>query len=68
MKYQQLNRVALGSAIAVALLAGSANAGDIKFWTTEDQPERLARQQEMADQFKAATGDTVEVIPVSEKD
>ena len=68
MKYQKMNRVALGSAIAVALLAGTASAGDIKFWTTEEQPERLAKQQEMAAQFEAATGDKVEVIPVSESD
>lgn len=73
MKYQKrnrvaLNRVALKSAIAVALLAGSAHAGDIKFWTTEEQPERLAKQQEMAAEFEAATGDKVEVIPVTESE
>ena len=43
-------------------------AEDIRFWTTEEQPERLAKQQEMADQFKADTGTTVEVIPVTESD
>ncbi|OED40446.1 bicyclomycin resistance protein [Chromatiales bacterium (ex Bugula neritina AB1)] len=58
----------LGSALGMALLAGSANAGDIRFWTTEDQPDRLAKQQDMARQFQEATGNKVEVIPVSEKD
>ncbi len=68
MKYLNMNRLLLASAVATAMFASSANAGDIRFWTTEDQPERLAKQQEMAAQFEAATGDKVEVIPVSEKD
>ena len=58
----------LMTAIAVAMLAGTAHADDIRFWTTEDQPERLAKQQAMAEQFKAATGHNVEVIPVTEND
>jgi len=61
-------RLLLGSAAAVAMLAGSAAAGDIRFWTTEEQPERLAKQQAMAAEFEAATGDKVEVIPVTESD
>jgi len=68
MKYRNMNRLVLASAIAAALVASTASAGDIRFWTTEDQPERLAKQQEMAAQFEAATGDKVEVIPVSETD
>ncbi len=68
MKYPKMSRATLSSAIAIALFAGSAAAGDIKFWTTEEQPERLAKQQEMAAQFEAATGDKVEVIPVTESD
>ena len=54
------------------LLAGSlpvmAAADGIRFWTTEEQPDRLAKQQDMAAQFEAATGVSVEVIPVTEKD
>ena len=46
----------------------TASADNIRFWTTEEQPDRLAKQQAMADQFKAATGHTVEVIPVTESD
>jgi multiple sugar transport system substrate-binding protein len=45
----------LMTAIAVAMLAGTAHADDIRFWTTEEQPERLAKQQAMAEQFKAAS-------------
>jgi len=46
----------------------TAYADTLRFWTTEEQPERLAKQEEMAAEFKAKTGIDVEVIPVSEKD
>ncbi len=59
----------LFGAVAVMLLSVSVvNAESIRFWTTEEQPDRLAKQQDMAKQFKAASGTDVEVIPVSEKD
>ncbi|WP_170772084.1 ABC transporter substrate-binding protein [Ruegeria lacuscaerulensis] len=61
-------KLMLGSSLALALTALSVQADTIRFWTTEEQPERLAKQQEMADQFKAETGTTVEVIPVTESD
>lgn len=61
-------RVAISSAISLALFASAVNADTIRFWTTEEQPERLAKQQEMADQFKESSGHTVEVIPVTESD
>ena len=64
----KFGRILLSSAISVALLASTASADDIRFWTTEEQPERMAKQQEMADQFEKATGNKVEVIPVTEKD
>ena len=51
-----------------ASLVTMAQADTIRFWTTEEQPERLAEQQEMAADFKAKTGHDVEVIPVSEKE
>ena len=41
---------------------------DIKFWTTEVQPARMAKQEEMAKSFEAKTGIKVEVIPIEEKD
>ena len=57
------------SALAALLLAaGPALADDLRFWTTEEQPDRLAKQQAMAEQFAAASGHAVEVIPVTEKD
>ncbi|WP_370074144.1 MULTISPECIES: ABC transporter substrate-binding protein [Salipiger] len=59
----------LGSvAMALALSAGAAGAETIRFWTTEEQPERLARQESMAQEFGEASGHTVEVIPVTESE
>ncbi|WP_238364125.1 ABC transporter substrate-binding protein [Mesobacterium pallidum] len=56
------------SALALALSALGAQADTIRFWTTEEQPDRLAKQQAMAEEFEAATGTEVEVIPVTESD
>ncbi len=61
-------RLMLSTALGLSLLASAAVADSIRFWTTEEQPERLAKQQEMAAQFEAATGNEVEVIPVTESD
>ncbi|MFQ6546762.1 ABC transporter substrate-binding protein [Aestuariibius sp. 2305UL40-4] len=59
----------LMAATAMALVFGATAAmADIRFWTTEEQPERLARQQEMAGAFEAETGIAVEVIPVTESE
>lgn len=49
-------------------VATMAQADTIRFWTTEEQPERLAKQEEVAAEFKAKTGHVVEVIPVTESD
>ncbi len=60
-------RLLAGSSLALVLAATSVSA-DIRFWTTENQPERLERQEQMAADFEAATGIAVEVIPVEESD
>ncbi|MAC78654.1 MAG: bicyclomycin resistance protein [Rhodobacteraceae bacterium] len=60
-------RLMLSGATALALTAG-AGAADIRFWTTEEQPERLALQQKMAKAFEEESGIGVEVIPVTETD
>ena len=52
---------------AFIFMANSSYAG-ITFWTTEVQPARMEKQQEMAKAFEAKTGISVEVIPVEEKD
>ena len=61
-------RTILTTGTALAMLAGAASAEDLRFWTTEEQPERLALQEEMAAAFAEASGHTVEVIPVTESD
>jgi multiple sugar transport system substrate-binding protein len=56
------------TALVFTMGAAGASADSIRFWTTEEQPARLAKQQAMAADFEAATGTAVEVIPVSEND
>ena len=59
----------LGStAMALMLSATVGQAETIRFWTIEEQPERLARQEAMAEAFSADSGHTVEVIPVTESE
>ncbi len=60
----------LASTVAGILALGltAAQAETLRFWTTEEQPDRLAKQEEMAAAFKAKTGIDVEVIPVTESD
>ena len=62
-------RVALMAAASVLALTSAAAAQEsIRFWTTEEQPERLERQVAMAADFTPETGIAVEVIPVTESD
>ncbi|MCY3996820.1 MAG: ABC transporter substrate-binding protein [Rhodobacter sp.] len=59
----------LVSATAMVLvMSSSAFAADLKFWTLEEQPDRLAKQVALAADFEAATGIEVEVIPVTESE
>ena len=44
--------LAVASAIVTTMVAGVAFADTIRFWTTENQPERLAKQEVMAVDFK----------------
>lgn len=64
---KSMARLLATASVGLALSALSASA-DIRFWTTEEQPERLAKQQEMAAAFESETGIAVEVIPVTESD
>lgn len=64
-----VGRAALLAAASWMALGTVANAQDtIRFWTTEEQPERLERQEQMAADFTAETGIEVDVIPVTESD
>ncbi len=53
---------------ALVLAVSTANAQNIRFWTTEEQPDRLAKQEAMAGAFEGATDISVEVIPVTESE
>mgnify|MGYP003322740599 CR=1 FL=1 len=59
-----------GAVSTIAMLATTTSviAQEIRVWTTETQPARLERQQEMAANYEAATGVKVEMIPVEETD
>ena len=67
MMTRTLKTLALGLSLSVSA-ASIASADTIRFWTTEEQPERLAKQEELAAQFKEATGHDVEIIPVTESE
>ena len=56
------------STIALLATATSAIAQEIRVWTTETQPARMAKQEAMAKDFESKTGIKVEVIPMDEKD
>ncbi len=43
-------------------------AQTLKFWTPEEQPDRIAKQEAMAAAFEKKTGISVQIIPVTEKD
>ncbi len=61
-------RLLLGGAatVAMSIAAQGAFAQELRFWTTEEQPDRLVKQEELAAAFEAETGISVQVIPVSE--
>ncbi len=56
------------SVLLLGLGMTSAQAQELKLWSTEEQPDRLAKQQAMAKEFETKTGVAVDVIPVTEKD
>ena len=59
--------IALLVVCAVVLAGCPADSVDsIVLWTTEEQPERIAVQEEIAARFLEETGISVEVVPVSE--
>jgi len=50
------------------VVLSSTFADEITMWTMEEQPDRMARQEQIAADFNAATGHTVNVVAISEKD
>ena len=65
MKYL---KIFVAAFMAGSFISGAAYAETIRFWTTENQPKRLAKQEAMAADFQKRTGHSVEVIPIEEKD
>jgi len=65
---RKLATLVLAASLSPMMVSQASAAETLRFWTTEEQPERLAKQLEMAAEFKAAEGIEVEVIPVTEKD
>ena len=63
-----LGRSLIGAVTALTLVGTAVSGDEIRFWTTEEQPDRLAKQQAMAAEFTSVTGTEVEVIPVTESD
>ena len=61
-------RFTLTLAAAALLVSTSMASAQLRFWTIEEQPDRLAKQQEMAKAFEEKTGTSVEVIPVTESE
>ena len=64
---KKLTRVGAGLLLSATMIS-SVFADEITFWTMEEQPDRMARQQQIADDFFKATGHTVNVVAVTEKD
>lgn len=60
-------KIAAGVLLSSTLLT-PAWADEITFWTMEEQPDRMERQQQIADAFEKETGHTVKIVPVTEKD
>lgn len=52
----------------IVLFGCPAPVENITLWTTEEQPERIAVQEDIAARFEAETGISVDVIPVSENE
>ncbi len=61
-------RSVIGALTALLLAGTAASADGIRFWTTEEQPDRLAKQQALAADFTAESGIEVDVIPITESD
>ena len=61
-----MRKIVILSLIGLLTLTAGAGAAQLTFWTTEEQPARIAVQERIAAKFEAATGISVEVVPVTE--
>ncbi len=58
----------VGVSLTALMLSTSLASAQLSMWTTEEQPDRVAKQQQLADDFEAETGTSVEIIPVTESE
>ena len=63
-----MRRSYLTLATLLALLLVGVASAQLVFWTTEVQPERMAKQQQIVAAFQAKTGTSVQLVPVEESD
>ncbi|MEF2071672.1 ABC transporter substrate-binding protein [Consotaella aegiceratis] len=56
------------TSLAALLMSSALANAQLRMWTTEEQPDRLAKQEELAAEFEKKTGTAVEVIPVTESE
>lgn len=70
MPVSKFKSFALAAGVSLVALTASlqVSAESLRFWTTEEQPDRLAKQQALAAEFERKTGNKVEVIPITEKE
>ena len=64
----KLRTFATALALSASMLATQAFADTITMWTMEEQPDRMAAQEKIAEAFKAKSGHEVKIVPVTEKD
>ena len=64
----RLRTLATALALSASMLATQAFADTITMWTMEEQPDRMAAQEKIAEAFKAKSGHEVKIVPVTEKD
>lgn len=58
----------VGLSLAALMLSTSLASAQLSMWTTEEQPDRVAKQEQLAADFEAETGTSVEIIPVTESE
>ncbi len=54
------------SVFGILAFFGLGFAQTLTLWTTEEQPKRMEVQRQIAERFKAMTGITVKIVPVTE--
>ncbi len=59
-------KAAIGLLVTTGLVLAGAASAQLTVWTTQVQPERIAVQEQLGADFEAASGVSVEFVPVEE--